>query len=109
MSMEYKTLDSADLKFLDGDSGVLAGYASVFGNVDGQGERVMPGAFSKSLDDFLRDGFVARAHDWNALPIATPIEAKEDERGLFVKAQFHSTPEAQAVRTVITERLARGK
>src|SRR5215216_287584 len=106
--MEYKLLDNADLKFFDEGAGVLAGYASVFNNVDNQGERVKPGAFIKSLPDFLRDGFVALSHDWSSLPIGTPIEAREDDHGLYVKAAFHSTPTAQEARKVIMERLERG-
>jgi HK97 family phage prohead protease len=106
--LEYKLIP-AQVKLLGDGAGSLEGYASTFGNWDSVNERPAKGAFTRHLADFLNDGFIAIGHDWNALPIATPTEAKEDEHGLFVRADFHSTPEAQAARTVNTERIQRGK
>lgn len=110
--MEYK-LFSPELKVnaRDGadDPGSVEGYASTFSNFDSTGERVVKGAFSKSLASFLESGFVAWNHDWQAAPIATPVEAYEDDHGLFVKAQFHTTDEAQKIRKIIKERMERGK
>ena len=85
------------------------GYASTFENWDDVGERPVKGAFKSHLSDFLKDGFIAIGHNWSQLPIATPTIAREDEKGLYVQAQFHSTPDAQAARTVVKERLDRGK
>lgn len=109
MTLEYKLLTP---EFKIGDElpdGELLGYSSTFGNWDDVQERPVKGAFSPHLPAFLKDGFVAIGHDWSALPIATPTEAYEDEHGLFVRAAFHSTPDAQNARTVVRERLARGK
>ena len=108
MEIEYKLVD-AQFKASDDGSGSLTGYASTFGNWDSVGERPIRGAFAKHLDAFLKDGFIAVGHDWLSLPVATPTEAYEDDIGLYLTAQFHSTPDAQAARTVTTERLARGK
>ncbi len=110
--MEHKMFAAVDLKLRDDSehpNGVIEAYASTFANWDSVGERPRKGAFSKHLESFLKDGFVALGHDWSGLPIATPIEAYEDDIGLFVRAAFHSTPDAQNVRTVIKERMARGK
>lgn len=94
----------------DGDGpGSFEGYASTFGNKDYAGEIVVKGAFVKCLDRFKADGFIAVGHDWEGLPVATVTEAKEDSVGLWVKGEFHSTPEAQSARTVMKERLDRGK
>lgn len=106
--MEYKLFDP-QVKMTSDGHGFIAGYASTFGNFDSTGERVVKGAFAASLPVFLSDGFVAVGHDWSSLPIATPVEATEDEKGLFVRAEFHSTADAQDARTVIRERLERGK
>lgn len=104
------SIEAVDIK-MGGDDGAgeIAGYASTFGNFDDVGERVIKGAFAAHLPAFLKDGFIAVGHNWSTLPIATPIEANEDEHGLFVRAAFHSTPDAQHARTVIRERLERGK
>lgn len=109
--MEYKLLTSQFKASQDGH-GSFRGYASTFANWDNvrpTPERPVRGAFAPHLADFLNDGFIAVGHDWQALPIGTPTEAYEDDIGLYLGVDFHSTPMAQAARTVTTERLDRGK
>lgn len=99
-----------DLKLLDDSThGGFSGYVSVFGNEDSHGDIIEPGAFKDGLADFIRDGFAPVGHDWSGLPVATIAEAFEDEHGLFMRCEFHSTAAAQDARTVVRERLARGK
>jgi HK97 family phage prohead protease len=105
--LEHKSVELADLK-IDSRSGEFSGYASIFGNIDGGGDIVVPGAFKKSLPAFLQDGFISWSHDW-AEPIAMPTKAYEDKVGLVLAGTFHSTPEAQRARTISAERLAAGK
>jgi HK97 family phage prohead protease len=105
--MEHKTLNLSDAVITDTDTGEIAGYASTY-DWDSTGEKVMPGAFTEHLSDFLTHGFVAAGHDWTT-PIGVPIEAYEDEKGLFVRARFHSTQHAQDIRRVIRERMDAGK
>lgn len=110
--MEHKMQAAVDLKFIDSPespNGEFTTYASTFANWDMVGERPVKGAFTPHLADFLKDGFIALGHSWDNLPIAYPLEAYEDEHGLFLRAAFHSTPEAQKARTVLQERLASGK
>jgi HK97 family phage prohead protease len=108
--MERKSIDASEFKFqLEGEGpGTFSGYASTFGNFDRVGERPAKGAFTPHLDDFLKNGFVSASHRWD-LYIATPKAAYEDDHGLYVEAEFHSTAAAQEVRTIVKERLARGK
>lgn len=106
--MERKDCFEHGIKINQDGNGSFEGYASVFGNFDRVNEAVVTGAF-KNLDAFLKDGFAAIGHDWSGLPIATITEAKQDDTGLWIKAEFHSTREAQDARTVIQERLSRGK
>jgi HK97 family phage prohead protease len=82
----------------------------VFHNVDLQGDVIVPGAF-KNLDAFVRSGWGAVNHNnWGSdLGIAYIESAIEDAHGLKVVAKFHSTPDAQAVRTKVRERLLAGK
>jgi HK97 family phage prohead protease len=111
MEILRKSLDLIEGKSYDDESGTgyLEGYGSVTGNIDRDGEIIAPGAFKSSVEAFVRDGFVPVGHDWGGLPVATIEDAREDEKGLWVKARFHSTDEAQAARTIVAERLARGK
>lgn len=105
-----KLCERAQIKLSeDSPHGIIRGYASTFGNLDRAGDIVQQGAYKHTLKSFLENGFLAVAHDWHSLSIGTFKEAKEDEHGLFVEAEFHSTPEAQNARTVARERLDRGK
>lgn len=92
----------------DSPNGSFSGYGSVYGNYDRVNEAVAPGAF-KNIDEFVTNGFIAVGHDWAALPIATITEAKSDDFGLWIKAEFHSTEAAQEARQVLKERIERGK
>lgn len=107
----HKMCSAPDLKFFGSadNAGTMEGYLSAFGNKDRGGEIVVPGAFKDGMDEFLKNGFIALNHNWDALPIATVADASEDAMGLRFKADFHSTPAAQEARTVAQERISRGK
>lgn len=107
----HKSCDRADIKLFDGEGGAggFIGYGSTFSNRDRAGEIVVPGAFRKSLEAFMRDGFIAVGHDWAALPVATIKTAAEDEMGLRLEAEFHGTARAQEARQTVRERIERGK
>lgn len=81
--METKHLD-LEVK-TDGDAGEFTGYGSVFGNVDSYGDRIEAGAFSGSLS--VRMPKLVWQHDLYQ-PIGKWIEAKEDERGLFLRGKL---------------------
>lgn len=94
---EHKSL-AASVKAASEGEGIVEAVVSVFGNIDSYGERVMPGAFTKSLERKLPVGVLA--HDWSN-PIATTLEVRELEAGdpllpdnarehggLWIKGQF---------------------
>lgn len=69
------------------DAGMVSGYASIFGNVDQGGDRVMPGAYTKSL----ASGRAIRMlwqHDTHEV-IGGWSVAREDSKGLWVEGQFN--------------------
>jgi HK97 family phage prohead protease len=111
--MHKKAFADAQFKLLsDEGPGTLGMYLSTFHNWD----RVRPipekpvrGAFEKHLAAFIKDGFIAEYHDWGKRPIATVTNAREDDYGLWVEAEFHTTHDAQEARITAKERLARGK
>lgn len=108
--MERKQNTQAGIKILgDRGHGVIEGYASTYKNFDRVNERVVKGAFARHLADFKENGFIAVNHDWDSLPVATVREAYEDDDGLFLSADFHSTALAQEARTIAQERIERGK
>jgi len=69
-----------------GDAGEITALVSVFNNVDHASEKVMPGAFSKSLAKRTPKG--VWAHDWSQ-PIAKTLEARETSEGLVIRGQFN--------------------
>jgi HK97 family phage prohead protease len=92
---------------VSGEHGSFSGYGSVFGVVDLGAEVVDAGAFSASLAEFRRSGLILWHHD-RSRPVAMPVVAREDRFGLWLQGDFHSTPDAQAARAIVGERLANG-
>lgn len=109
VNTETKNLDLAlvDVKMSDGDSGngVLEGYASVKNVVDSYGDVIRDGAYS-NIDELIKNGWSGVNHDGN---VGYFLDAKEDNKGLWVKVAYHSDPESQKARKQVQERLAAGK
>ncbi len=85
------------------------GSAAVMGNMDRGGDVIFPGAFSDSvLADFIQNGFVGVAHEWDE-PIGMPTMAKAEGNSLTVGWVYHTTDDAMAARTVAQERMAANK
>lgn len=70
----------------EGDQGIIEAYVSVFGNVDLVGDIIEKGAFAESLLKKLPKG--VWSHNWDK-PVAKTLEAREDDFGLYIKAQFN--------------------
>ena len=87
--METKTL-SLELKA--DDAGTVEGYGSVFGGVDTYGDRIVPGAFAKSLT--VRKPKMLWQHNMDK-PIGVWDEIVEDDKGLRLKGRLAATPQAQ--------------
>lgn len=108
--MERKFTLLKDLKVSDDGPGTIEGYRSVFGVIDEGGDIVVKGAFAETLSDYLHSGFTAQAHDWDFKEaVGFPVDSYEDDHGWYVRSQFHSTPDAQAIRTKAKERMEAGK
>lgn len=106
--MDNRYLLLSEAKASSGDApGELEGYGNVSGILDRAEEIVEAGAYG-DLVGFEVHGFGGVGHDW-MLPIGTIEEAREDSKGLWVRIKFHTTTRAQEVRTVVRERLERGK
>lgn len=80
-----KTKDfTLELKKLE-EQGTFEGYASVFGNVDRQGEKVMPGAFTESLKKHEKEKnpvLMLWQHNPDE-PIGVWDKLEEDSKGLW--------------------------
>lgn len=93
MDRKVKTFP-AELKATgEGASGEFEALVSIFNNVDLVGDRVMPGAFTKSLERWKSSGDpipVIWSHEWDDpnAHIGTVVEAEERPEGLYVKGQL---------------------
>lgn len=64
--------------------GTFEAIVSVFGNVDYAGDRVMPGAFTRTLKERGLPPLYWN-HLWGDGPIGETLEAEEREKGLWIK------------------------
>jgi HK97 family phage prohead protease len=78
------------------EPGTFEAVVSVFGNVDSDGEVVMPGAFTKTLAAGLKP--IVFSHDWMSVPIGQTLEAKETSEGLVVKGRLFVAPDEDHAR-----------
>lgn len=69
----------------DSDYLTISGYGAVFGNMDGGGDVVMPGAFRESIAS--RKPKMLWQHDASQ-PIGVWDEMREDENGLYMKGRI---------------------
>lgn len=87
--MKTKSFRLTEVK-ADMETGVFEGYASVFGNKDAYGDIVVPGAFSKTLQERADRVKILWQHDTDC-PIGKPTEMREDVKGLYVKGKITPT------------------
>jgi len=97
MTKKFQTEAKADVKInipvkfkiieskADDQKGIIEAYVSIFDNVDLVGDIIKRGAFAESLAKKLPKG--VWAHNWDK-PIAKTLEAREDEKGLYIRGQF---------------------
>ena len=92
--MKHKVFEIQGFKALsDEPEGTFEAIVAVFNNIDRYGDKIIPGAFADSLAEWQAKGRpipVIFSHEWNNLDahIGEVLEAKEVERGLFVKAKL---------------------
>jgi HK97 family phage prohead protease len=106
MDLQRKALTATQFT-ISPETNAFKAYFAVFGNVDKANELIVKGAFTPYLEDFKRSGWIDWNHSWEST-VATITDAAEDEIGLLVTGNFHSTEEAQKARTIIVERIAAG-
>lgn len=100
--MEYKQIRfKADV--LDEEQGIFEGYASVFGNLDSGGDIVDPGAFTKTLAENFDRIKILALHNDQWLPVGKPLELKEDDKGLYIKARISDTSLGKDVKVLLKD------
>lgn len=104
--METKTFRVAELKATPNDGpGAFRAIVSVFGNVDHGGDRMIKGAFKKTLEERGLPPIVW-SHNWDTPPIGAVQKAEERQEGLYIKGRLfvgddEDSPMARAVYTAM--------
>lgn len=110
--MQTNEITSAfEVKFL-AETGLFEGYASVFNITDSVGDRILPGAFAKSLAEWRAKGQLPPMlwqHDQKK-PIGKWLEMTEDGHGLFVSGSLfiEDIPKAREALRLLKERVVTG-
>jgi HK97 family phage prohead protease len=88
--MLHKSFQLLETK-AEGDHGEFTAIVSTFGNIDKVGDRIMPGAWTKTLEKWTASGDpvpIILAHQWNDpmahIGIADPTNIKQVDQGLQV-------------------------
>lgn len=97
-----------EIKALDDDERIIEGYASVFGNVDGQGDVIAPSAFDRTLKA-NPDVLVFIGHNAADIPVGQPVEIRPDGKGLYTRTYIYPTPRGDEILGYARRRLANGK
>ncbi len=105
--VERKDLE-LELKAFDEDrTGTFTGYASRWDIVDRQNDKVVRGAFAKTLNDNSGMFVLLNQHDPDE-EIGL-VQAQEDEKGLVVEGQFYIDPNGDTTKDVDGARSAYNK
>jgi HK97 family phage prohead protease len=95
MNKQFKGVEvRATLKDIDTKQGIVTCYYSVFGNIDSDGDMIMPGAFQKTIQDNGPEGKNRIMHLWQHNPnepIGKPSVLKEDTYGLYFETKLADT------------------
>lgn len=92
MIYNYKSFD-LEVKDVDTKEGIVTGYFSAFGNVDSDGDIMMPGAFKRSIQDWGVEGKQRIKHLLNhdpSKPLGKLTMLKEDAYGLYYESKVGS-------------------
>lgn len=81
-------------------NGEVEGYASIFGNIDQHGEIVERGAFTKTIAERGDKVLFCWQHNKHEI-IGKIVELREDQKGLYFRAQFAPTPRGQEARELL--------
>lgn len=93
-AIQYKGIEAV-VKDIDRKSGVVTGYFSEFGSVDSDYDMIMPGAFSKSIQENGPGSSKQRImhlyqHDVT-MPLGKPSVLVEDSKGLYFESKIIGT------------------
>ncbi len=89
LTVPFKVSDTKEIE-IDGQRyGIIKGYGSTFGNVDRGSDRVIKGAFKKTLKEHKAKGRQIRMKFQHGSLIGGWEKFKEDDNGLFLEGKIN--------------------
>jgi HK97 family phage prohead protease len=86
----YKTTQLGSVIDADEKAGIVKGYASVFGNIDSDGDIIMNGAYKKTIQENRNRIKYLYQHDLDK-PLGKMLMFEEDQKGLMFEAEVPKT------------------
>lgn len=86
----YKTTQLGSVIDADEKAGIVKGYASVFGNMDSDGDIITAGAYRKTITENRSRIKYLYQHDLEK-PLGKMIHLEEDQKGLVFEAEIPKT------------------
>lgn len=86
----YKTTQLGSVLDADDKAGIVKGYASVFNNMDSDGDIITSGAYSKTIRENKSRIKYLYQHDMNK-PLGKMNDLYEDDKGLVFEAEIPKT------------------
>jgi len=93
MERDFKSLPFTNIK-AEATGRIRAGIAAVFGNVDAVGDRVMPGAFAKTIQEGAKRCKFLWNHSYQHPPVASILELRELSRSELPAEVLEKSPDA---------------
>ncbi len=94
--VEYKDIAASEMQATG--EGIVTGYLSTWHNIDEGNDRVIPGAFTRTIKDAKARRSAHQLdylfpalwnHSWESLPVGGVTDAREDEHGLKVQIRMN--------------------
>lgn len=94
---------SWEAKLAATDQRIIEGHAAVTGNLDLNGDVIVPGAFASTVAAGPGAIKVLVGHNYESLPVGRVLSVKEDARGLWAQARIYETSAGNDLLAVVKD------
>lgn len=94
---------SWEAKLASIDQRIIEGHAAITGNLDLNGDVILPGAFAGTVSAGPGAVKVLIGHNYESLPVGRVLSLKEDARGLYAQARIFETAAGNDLLAVVKD------
>lgn len=92
-----------EAKLASADQRIIEGHAAITGNLDLNGDVIVPGAFAGTVSAGPGSVKVLIGHNYESLPVGRVVSLKEDARGLYAQARIFETAAGNDLLAVVKD------